>query len=101
MWKEFQQLEWNAVLEDDLRQLVRLAVREDLDRQYDWTTVALVESKKQGRAAMIVREPGIVAGLRAMIAGFARTTAGRWSPAPWRPNFPVPLAICLRVNDRC
>jgi nicotinate-nucleotide pyrophosphorylase (carboxylating) len=64
--KDFEQLDWSATLEDDLRQLVRLAVREDLDRQNDWTTVALVDPDRQGRAAVVARETGVVAGLRAM-----------------------------------
>src|SRR5262245_55786663 len=63
---DFTQLDWNAALEDDLRQLVRLAVREDLDRGHDWTTLALVGPDAQGRAAIVVREPGIIAGLRAV-----------------------------------
>ncbi len=65
MPKEFQQLTWNADLEDDLRQLVRLAVREDLERQSDWTTVSLVAPETQGRAVVVARQPGVVAGLRA------------------------------------
>jgi nicotinate-nucleotide pyrophosphorylase (carboxylating) len=49
-----------------LRQLVRLAVREDLGRQNDWTTVALVGPDTQGRAAVVARQPGVLAGLRAV-----------------------------------
>jgi nicotinate-nucleotide pyrophosphorylase (carboxylating) len=64
--KEFQQLDWNAALEDDLRQLVRLAVREDLDRQYDWTTVALLGPDAKGRAVVAAREAGVIAGLTAI-----------------------------------
>jgi nicotinate-nucleotide pyrophosphorylase (carboxylating) len=66
MPKEFHQLEWDATLEADLRQLVRLAVREDLDRQNDWTTVALVDPDRQGRAAVVARQAGVLAGLRAL-----------------------------------
>ncbi len=66
MSKEFQQLDWNPQIEDDLRQLVRLAVREDLERQLDWTTVSLVSSCQQGRAVVVAREAGVVAGLRAV-----------------------------------
>jgi nicotinate-nucleotide pyrophosphorylase (carboxylating) len=62
---DFPQLTWNADLEDDLRQLVRLAVREDLGRQNDWTTVALVAPETQGRAAIVARQPGVAAGLLA------------------------------------
>ena len=51
--------------EDDLRQLVRLAVREDLDRYHDLTTLSLAAADQQGRAAVVVREPGVIAGLRA------------------------------------
>jgi nicotinate-nucleotide pyrophosphorylase (carboxylating) len=64
--KDFQQIDWDATLEDDLRQLVRLAVREDLARQHDWTTVALVGPDSQGRAAVAARQAGVVAGLRAV-----------------------------------
>jgi nicotinate-nucleotide pyrophosphorylase (carboxylating) len=64
--RDFQQLEWDATIEDDLRQIVRLAVREDLDRQHDWTTVSLVAPDTKGRAAVVARQPGIIAGVRAM-----------------------------------
>ncbi len=62
---DFTQLTWNPDIEDDLRHLVRLAVREDLDRQNDWTTLALVAPETQGRAAIVARESGVMAGLRA------------------------------------
>ncbi len=65
MPKDFHQLDWSAEIKDDLRQLVRLAVREDLGRQSDWTTVALVGPERQGRAAVVAREAGVMAGLRA------------------------------------
>ncbi len=63
--RDFQQLEWNETLADDCRQLARLAVREDLDRGQDWTTVALVPTDTQATAHLVARGPGIVAGLRA------------------------------------
>ncbi len=71
MFPDFTQLDWpqlevNDAIEDDLRQIVRLAVREDLDRQHDWTTLALVGPDRQGRAAIVVRQAGAVAGLRAL-----------------------------------
>jgi nicotinate-nucleotide pyrophosphorylase (carboxylating) len=66
MPKEFRQLEWDATLEDDCRQIVRLAVREDLDRGCDWTTVALVDPAQRGAADVVVRESGVVAGLLAV-----------------------------------
>jgi nicotinate-nucleotide pyrophosphorylase (carboxylating) len=63
---DFTQLDWNSTIEDDLRHIVRLAVREDLDRFYDWTTLAIVAPDQQGRAAVVVRKPGVLAGLRAV-----------------------------------
>ncbi|MCE9547645.1 MAG: carboxylating nicotinate-nucleotide diphosphorylase [Planctomycetia bacterium] len=65
MNKDFQQIEWTPAVEDDCRQLVRLAVREDLDRLHDWTTVSLVPHDAQGGAAVVAREEGVIAGLRA------------------------------------
>lgn len=64
MKREYRQLTWDPQVEDDCRQLIRLAVREDLDRAYDWTTVALVSETAQGRATIRARVPGVVAGLR-------------------------------------
>ena len=46
---DFHQIDWDITIEDDLRQIVRLAVREDLERQHDWTTVALVGPDSAGR----------------------------------------------------
>jgi nicotinate-nucleotide pyrophosphorylase (carboxylating) len=63
---DFHQLDWNSAIEDDLRQIVRLAVREDLDRFHDWTTLAIVGAEREGRAAVVVRKAGVVAGLRAL-----------------------------------
>jgi nicotinate-nucleotide pyrophosphorylase (carboxylating) len=60
---DFAPVTWDADLVDDCRQLVRLAVREDLGRGQDWTTVALVPRDAQARAAVVAREAGVVAGL--------------------------------------
>ena len=65
MTTDFTQLDWNAAIEDDLRAIVRLAVREDLAREQDWTSLALVGPDVKGRAAVVVRAPGVIAGLRA------------------------------------
>jgi nicotinate-nucleotide pyrophosphorylase (carboxylating) len=62
---DFTQLDWNDEIEDDCRQIVRLAVREDLGRFVDLTTVALVDRERRGSARMVSRDPGVVAGLRA------------------------------------
>jgi nicotinate-nucleotide pyrophosphorylase (carboxylating) len=66
MDRDFAQIEWDSVLEDDCRQLVRLAVREDLDRHLDWTTVALVSEDSRGDADVVVRHGGVIAGLAAV-----------------------------------
>ena len=63
---EFHQTIWDESLEDDCRQLVRLAVREELDRRMDVTTVALIEPESQGRAVVVARQCGRICGLRAV-----------------------------------
>lgn len=65
MPKDFTQLEWNEVLIEDCRRLIRLAVAEDLGRTYDWTTVSLAAEGSQGSADVIVRKAGVVCGLAA------------------------------------
>lgn len=65
MNKEFRQLEWDGQLADDCRQIVRLAIREDLDRKFDWTTLALAKEGARATAAVVAREAGVVAGVKA------------------------------------
>ncbi|MEK6247599.1 MAG: carboxylating nicotinate-nucleotide diphosphorylase, partial [Planctomycetales bacterium] len=62
---DFRQIEWDELLEDDCRQIIRLAVREDLDRGLDWTTVALVPADARASAAVVARKAGVIAGLKA------------------------------------
>ncbi|MCE9605267.1 MAG: nicotinate-nucleotide diphosphorylase [Planctomycetia bacterium] len=79
--KDYRDVRWDAQLEDDLRQLVRLAVREDLDRHHDWTTALLVDEQAVSFAAVVARKPGIVAGL----PGAAITLAEYDRRIEWRP----------------
>jgi nicotinate-nucleotide pyrophosphorylase (carboxylating) len=72
---DYRQIEWDADVEDDCRQLIRLAVREDLERLYDWTTVSLIPEATPGRARVVARQPGVVAGLPA-----ARVTLDEYDP---------------------
>lgn len=65
--RDFRQIEWDQLVEDDCRALVRLAVREDLGREQDWTTVALVPANREGVAHVVAREPGVVAGMPALV----------------------------------
>ncbi len=80
--KDFQQIEWDAAVEEDCRQIVRLAVREDLDRSFDWTTLCLVPAEASGEAAVVSRQDGVVAGLRA-----AELALGEMDPrVTWSPK---------------
>lgn len=82
MDKEFAQVEWDDRLTDDCRQIIRLAVREDLDRWYDWTTLALAPADRRGRAAVMARQGGTIAGLRvAEIALDEMNIDAAWKPA--------------------
>ncbi len=66
MHRDFQQIEWDAATIEDCRQLVRLAVREDLERLQDWTTLALVAEDRLGAADIVSRQAGYVAGIQAV-----------------------------------
>lgn len=66
MSREFQQTVWNGQLADDWQALLCLAVREDLGDAGDWTTRALVPADAIGRAAVVARQAGTVAGLPAV-----------------------------------
>jgi nicotinate-nucleotide pyrophosphorylase (carboxylating) len=63
---DFRQIEWDLQTADDCRQIVRLAVREDLGRGVDLTTAALVPFEARGSARLMVRQQGIIAGLPAI-----------------------------------
>ncbi len=81
MNRDFTQMDWNTQVMDDCRHIVRLAVREDLDRLYDWTTLALAPQGAQGSARIVARESGVVAGLRAVeIAVDEMQIDLQWSP---------------------
>ena len=75
MTADFRQVSWDQSVEDDCRQLIRLAVREDLARANDWTTLALVPREAEGRALLVARKSGVVAGLHA-----ARLVADEYDP---------------------
>lgn len=66
MTRDFRQFEWDQLVEEDCRALVRLAVREDLEREQDWTTLAMVSADREGSAHIVARQPGIVAGMPAI-----------------------------------
>jgi nicotinate-nucleotide pyrophosphorylase (carboxylating) len=66
MHKEFAQLQWNEALLADWRELLRLAIEEDFGSSGDWTTRLLVPAGTQGRAAVVARREGAIAGLCAI-----------------------------------
>jgi len=66
--QEFQQFEWDRLVDEDCRAIIRLAINEDLGQQQDWTTVALVPADRKGAANVVTREAGIVAGMPAVAA---------------------------------
>jgi nicotinate-nucleotide pyrophosphorylase (carboxylating) len=66
MKPDFQQIEWDEQTVDDCRQIIRLAVREDLGRGLDLTTAALVPFEARGAADVVVRRAGVIAGLPAV-----------------------------------
>jgi len=79
--KEFIQMVWCEALADDCRQIVRLAIREDLDRGHDWTSVALAPANARGHAAVVARQAGIIAGLPiAQLALDEMNVAVNWTP---------------------
>ena len=72
---------WDERLEEDCRCLIQLAIREDLDRLYDWTTVSLVPHEAQGRASIVARQAGVVAGLPAAELALRECDPNlRWEP---------------------
>ena len=81
MPREHEQIVWDKRLEEDLRHLVRLAIREDLGRTQDWTTVSLVPADVKGRATAVTRADGVVAGMLAgqVVLDEMETDAG-WQP---------------------
>lgn len=81
MIRDFEQFDWNARVEEDLRAIVALAMREDVGEIGDWTTRALVPVSAQGRAAVAARSPGTIAGLRAVPSIVSAVDPQlRWSP---------------------
>lgn len=65
MDKDFEQITWDARLRQHAERLVRLALEEDLGPLGDCTTAALVPEESTGRAAVVVRQSGVIAGLPA------------------------------------
>lgn len=79
MTKEFRQVEWDYAVEQDLRDLIGRMLEEDLASEGDCTSLALIPEDAPGRAAVVAREPGVIAGLNAGEVVFAEVhPALRW-----------------------
>ncbi len=79
MAKEFHQIQWDRTAENELRDLVGRMLQEDLGDEGDCTSLALVPDNAPGRAAVVARQPGVIAGLKAAELVFARfDPAIRW-----------------------
>ncbi len=79
--KQFHQAVWDDQLRHDWQAILRLAIREDLGEAGDWTTMALVPEDAPGRAAVVARQPGVVAGLPAVEMTLREIEPRlRWSP---------------------
>ncbi len=77
---DFQQIDFDDRLREDWRQLLELAVCEDLANGRDLTTDGLVPGEATGRAEIIAREAGVAAGLP-----LVEMTLGRIEPRlKWR-----------------
>ena len=75
MVNTFTQLAWDGPTLEDARHLIRLAVREDLSNQQDWTTMATVGDERTSKAAIVARQPGIVAGIGIVAAAVVAAVA--------------------------
>jgi nicotinate-nucleotide pyrophosphorylase (carboxylating) len=76
---EFQQISWDQETEAAWKALLNLAIREDMGSLGDLTSLALVPGDAPGRATVVARKVGVVAGLPA-----ARMTLAAFAPgASW------------------
>ncbi len=81
MDRDFHQVAWDETLQAELKEILRLAVREDLQDQGDWTSRALVPEGVPGKAAVVARQPGLMAGLPAGEMALAAVDPRlRWLP---------------------
>lgn len=81
MTKEFHQTVWDERLRQDWESLLRLAIAEDFGSLGDCTSNALVGDEVVGRANVVARRTGVVAGLPA-VEMTLRVINGwlQWSP---------------------
>ncbi len=63
MNRDYRQQQRDEYLRDSLQHLTRLAIREDLERGFDITTMAIVPEELPATADVISRVPGVAAGI--------------------------------------
>ena len=95
MNKEFRQTVWDDRLEYDCTAILRLALAEDLGGRGDYTTLALVGEDVLSQAAVVARQPGVVAGLPGV-----KTTLALLDPRlKWSPDTedgrPIEPGLCV------
>ncbi|MEM6776578.1 MAG: nicotinate-nucleotide diphosphorylase [Planctomycetota bacterium] len=61
--RDYAKVQIDDALENDLRQLVRLSIAEDLGVELDWTTVTLIDVEQRGTCSIVPRVSGIAAGV--------------------------------------
>lgn len=81
MTAAFSKITWDERLLNDARELVRLALREDLDEAGDLTSQSVVGAERRGAAAVVSREAGVLAGVS--VPALVIEQAG--ADAEWRP----------------
>jgi nicotinate-nucleotide pyrophosphorylase (carboxylating) len=81
MLKDFQQTVWDDHLRQDWQKLLRLAIDEDLGAEGDLTSTALIAEDAVGRAIVVARQPGVVAGLPGVEITLTTIAPNlRWTP---------------------
>ncbi len=61
--RDFLQVSWDQQIEDDVRRLVQLAIAEDWGERGDVTVQCTIPETATGKAAMVSRKRGILAGV--------------------------------------
>jgi nicotinate-nucleotide pyrophosphorylase (carboxylating) len=81
MAKDYQAITWCSAVEDDFRSLLDIAIREDVESIGDLTSLSLIPEKAVGRAAVVARDEGIIAGMPTVqIICEAISPDLRWEP---------------------
>jgi nicotinate-nucleotide pyrophosphorylase (carboxylating) len=99
MHREFCQTFWDSRVAESWAAILRLAIEEDLGAAGDCTTLALVADDVVGRADVMARRRGVVAGLPAIEMTLAAVDSRlRWSPRA-ADGQPVEKGLCVGTID--